>query len=154
MAMRGNEFIRVELDLPVAVAEMLVAVGAAAAAALDPDAADQRADQVAALAAAAIVAIANGVRQGLGGEMPPVEPPPVENATQQSRIIADVLAAAAAGEELRVKDIGERLAAAGADWRRARLNSALWWEAHKPNGRLRSTRHGYYRLTPKDGDDV
>jgi hypothetical protein len=141
MAMRGNQFIRVELDLPVAVAEMLVAVGAAAATALAPDPIDverERSDQVATLAAAAIVEIAKGVREG------PL--PPSAAATQHDRIIADVFAVAA-GEELRVKDIGERLAAAGANWQRARLNNALWWEAHKPKGRLRSTRHGCYRLS-------
>jgi hypothetical protein len=158
MAMRGNElFIRVEVDLPVAVVEMLVLVGAAAAAALAPDPIDlerERSDQVASLAAAAIVEIAKGVRQagGLG------DAPGSAAATQHDRIIADVvtvLAGIPGGQ--RPKVILERLEAAGADWlpdqpraqRLARLGSALWLEARRSKGRLRSPRRGYYRLTTK-----
>lgn len=160
MAMRGNGFIRVELDLPVAVVELLVSIGSAAAAALDPNEADDRAASVATLAAAAIVAIAKGVRQSL----PPAEAgglgdaAPAAGTTQHDRLIADVvtvLAGIPGGQ--RPKVILERLEAADADWlpdqpraqRLARLGSALWLEARRPNGRLHSTRRGYYRLTTK-----
>jgi hypothetical protein len=166
MAMRGNGFIRVELDLPVAVVELLVSIGSAAAAALDPNEADDRAASVATLAAAAIVAIAKEVRQSLpaaeAGGLAPQDKAQHETpggfSTQHDRLIADVvtvLAGIPGGQ--RPKVILERLEAADADWlpdqpraqRLARLGSALWLEARRPNGRLHSTRRGYYRLTTK-----
>jgi hypothetical protein len=159
--MAHDAWIRVELDLPVAVAELLVAVGAAAAAALDPEPEpDERSEQVASLAAAAIVALVNGVRQSLppaeaGGLTPQDAPPPAT--TKHDRIVADVRTVLAGAGEVRAKDISDRLEAVGADWfgdqprpkRRSLLNNVLWLEARRPNGRLRRARRGYYRLTAK-----
>jgi hypothetical protein len=112
-------------------------------------------EEVATLAAAAIVEIAKGVRQGLGGDAAPAA-----GTTQHDRIIADVVTVLGGiPDGLRPKVILERLEAASADWlpdrpraqRLARLGSALWLEARKPHGRLRSPRRGCYRLAARSG---